>query len=516
MSGVKLSSRKRPRSRELPTGSSGGRSKGGAAEPSEQPGGSDGSDDEHDKALSALLFGGSSSTIAMPLLTRTSTHSTQSDDQPAATGSGNGGAVWADADDGDVNVDVSAKLRLRKLRETKSDGLMAGTELERRLRARFSRSNVGQAWAEPKNNADEDSSDDEEESFAQDLLANSDRLIAGRGGANLRPGNIFALRCKDANQHDPSKAVVRSVQFHSSGELLLTAGLDKTLRFFQVDGEENSKVHGVMLKDLPITQAAFTADDQVILSGDKPHFYYYDVQSGAVQRVPSIRNAAGKAQSTLAKFALSPNGEWIAFAASAGYIMLVSAKTKQWAADFKLNCSVEALVFSPDSRYILASGRDAEVYKFDVRHSRCVQRMYNEGGTGTTGLDISPPQPHRYMAVGSESGVVNIYDSVAATAASAGSIGVYRPKPLHAIMNLTTPATIVKFNSDSQVLAIASSEKKDALRLVHVATGTVFANWPTQRTPLGYPFCLDFSPSSNFLAVGNDKGRVLLYRCVQL
>lgn len=41
-------------------------------------------------------------------------------------------------------------------------------------------------------------------------------------------------RCKDANQHEPAKAVVRAVSFHPTGELLLAGGFDKTLRMFQV------------------------------------------------------------------------------------------------------------------------------------------------------------------------------------------------------------------------------------------------------------------------------------------
>ncbi len=47
---------------------------------------------------------------------------------------------------------------------------------------------------------------------------------------------VFVLwnRCKDANQHDPAKSVVRAVSFHPTGELLLAGGFDKTLRLFQV------------------------------------------------------------------------------------------------------------------------------------------------------------------------------------------------------------------------------------------------------------------------------------------
>jgi U3 small nucleolar RNA-associated protein 18 len=67
----------------------------------------------------------------------------------------------------------------------------------------------------------------------------------------------------------------------------------------------------------------------------------------------------------------------------------------------------------------------------------------------------------------------------------------------------------------SQVLAIASNEKRDAMKLLHVPSGTIFSNWPTERTPIRYPFSLDFSPNGSFLAVGNDRGRVLLYRYVE-
>jgi len=41
---------------------------------------------------------------------------------------------------------------------------------------------------------------------------------------------------------------------------------------------------------------------------------------------------------------------------------------------------------------------------------------------------------------------------------------------------------------------------------------TCFSNWPTQRTPLGIVTAVDFSPRSEYVAVGNKRGRVLLYQ----
>jgi U3 small nucleolar RNA-associated protein 18 len=40
------------------------------------------------------------------------------------------------------------------------------------------------------------------------------------------------------------------------------------------------------------------------------------------------------------------------------------------------------------------------------------------------------------------------------------------PKPAKILLNLTTSATAVKFNASSEVLAMASDEKVNALRLV--------------------------------------------------
>lgn len=62
------------------------------------------------------------------------------------------------------------------------------------------------------------------------------------------------------------------------------------------------------------------------------------------------------------------------------------------------------------------------------------------------------------------------------------------------------------------MLAMASRLARDALRLGHVPSRTVFENWPTANSPLGFVHSLAFSPSGGLLAVGNARGRALLYR----
>ena len=63
----------------------------------------------------------------------------------------------------------------------------------------------------------------------------------------------------------------------------------------------------------------------------------------------------------------------------------------------------------------------------------------------------------------SNTGYVNIYGADSFSNLRADAI---KPKPLKSIGNLTTPISTARFNFDSQILAIASGEKKDALRLV--------------------------------------------------
>ncbi|RUP10416.1 hypothetical protein BC936DRAFT_140011, partial [Jimgerdemannia flammicorona] len=118
----------------------------------------------------------------------------------------------------------------------------------------------------------------------------------------------------------------------------------------------------------------------------------------------------------------------------------------------------------------------------------------------------------------SRTGVVNIYDR------SCVDPLVAAPRPRKSILNLTTSVHALRFNHDAQIMGIASRSKKDQFKLVrpslffslmvcvHLPSMTVFSNWPTSGTPLSYVNCFDFSPGGGYLAIGNDKGRVLLYR----
>jgi len=426
-------------------------------------------------------------------------------------------AAWIDEDDETLTVSLAkSSNRIKKLRNSMTEDVVDGTDYRNRLRERFQVTSSASArtdWATVR----EEDSDREEDgmersNLALKLLSSTKPLLSTSTTLSRRlPPNILEIkRQPDANQKNVSQSAINAVQFHPgcNGEeeeekpLLFTAGQDKTLRFFRIleGGERSEKVHGIHFPNLPIRSASFLGKSgSVVLSGRRSFFYIYDSVAGKIDKVPRI---AGRDERSLEKFTISPDGSLIAFYGNDGYIILVEAKSKLWVANMKMNGSVRAITFSPDGRFIFSSGSDGDVYKWDVRSTRCIDRFQNEDGTITSALSSTS----QYLAVGAESGVVNLYNNDSTVSA------YERRTPSKSIMNLQSSIDCMKYNHDGRILAMSTKREKDSMKLFHVPSQTVFSNWPTSKTPLGYAWSLDFSPRSKFIAIGNDKGLCLLYK----
>jgi U3 small nucleolar RNA-associated protein 18 len=142
----------------------------------------------------------------------------------------------------------------------------------------------------------------------------------------------------------------------------------------------------------------------------------------------------------------------------------------------------------------------------------CFSCSLIQGARNPQCIAVSPTDSH--LATGDESGVVNMYS--ASFSSSFMDTGLHiKPQLKRQIDNLTTRIQQVGFSNDGQLMAMISSVKKDQLRLVHVETGRTYANWPTLNTPLSHLQCFAFSPNNSYLALGNDKGKVLLYQLLK-
>lgn len=424
-------------------------------------------------------------------------------------------AVWKDEEEEQINVNIAKVNRLRKLRKEEDEGLISGSEYVLRLRAHHAKLNRGTEWAQldsqskSDNYCDDESSDEENRvelahgykdiEAADNILRTNEELVV-KSSVKLLPGLLEYSKLVDANAEDPSNGVINSVQFHRNAQLLLTAGSDRKVRFFQIDGKRNTKIQSIFLDDCPIRRASFLPDgSQVIVAGRRKFFYSFDLVKAKFDKIGPL---VGREEKSLEVFEVSPDSNTIAFVGNEGYILLVSSRTKELIGTLKMNGTVRSLAFAEDGKQLLSSGGDGHVYHWDLRTRRCIHKAVDEGCINSTVLCTSPNGS--LFAAGSDSGIVNIYKREEFLGG--------KKKPIKTVENLTTRVDFMKFNHDSQILAICSTVKNNSMKLIHIPSLTVFSNWPPQNAALRYPRCMDFSPAGGFMAVGNAAGKVLLYK----
>ena len=242
-----------------------------------------------------------------------------------------------------------------------------------------------------------------------------------------------------------------------------------------------------------------------------------------------LPGVAGWSETGFKQVLASPNGEHIVLIGNGGSILLLSARTRQLVATLHGGGGVgsggsnerrrdgkgggggggggwscQTAVFSADGDVLFTGGGGGgKVQVWDLRRRCCAHTWHDSGGLRCTALDVSADG--EYLAAGADSGAVTLY-RCSATLRSA------RPAAVKEFLNLRTVVTDVSFNAQTELLAASSKYVKEAMRVAHVGARSVFSNWPTSKTPLGYVQGAAFSPHSAYAAIANDKGKVLLYR----
>ena len=470
-------------------------------------------------------------------------------------------AAWVDEDDEEQTVALSQRhgaelltpSELARLRGRRAK-VVSGTEYQRRLRRHAEQlrasfmsaeaASKAQHWASLERrstgNGIEGTDDGEDgsrggggveavldEGADEDvaaLLQSTERTTSAADAAYApqRPTFIHVARLRDANAATQSAAcgAVCALQFHPRRPHLLLAGTarDSYVRLYDVDGEHNSVVAEAALRGLRLEAACLVGPDatEAVATGTQPFLYVYDLPSGTVSKIDRV---VGRSERAYPRIAAAPSGEYLVLHGGAGGEgVVLSGRTKQLVGTVRLNSPLmTAAVFShADPNVLYAAGAGGDVFAFDMRMlMRCTQRFSYSGASNVTALAVAPvpaapgPKPaDRYMAVGSDSGVVDIFPGDEIRSASLRR----SPVAARSLMNLTTAADGAVFNHDAQLLAISSRRKANAFKLVHLPSCTVFSNWPTPTVPTNYVYSTAFSPNGGYLAVGNDRGRALLFR----
>jgi U3 small nucleolar RNA-associated protein 18 len=446
--------------------------------------------DEDELLLEEKVFGIASNTSFEKVLSKVGADMTaeedlgfyidngQSDSAEESKGTEENAAAWEDDEEQD-DVDIQSKLKLRKLKQDYTETKISSKQLEKRLRAQYEKLHPTPNWAT---------------GLAQetDIFQTSTRLIDTQV---LDKDKLNVTRVENANIADPSKTTILGLKFHPTANVIITAGLDKTLRLFQVNGKENLKIKSYFFKDLPIFSADFINSKEILVTGRRNFFYVVDLKTEKVQRINSIR---GRDEKSFERASVTPCGKYIVILGVDGYVLFLSSRSKQLVGQVKLNSTCVSVCYTNGSIWTL--GRDGDVYQWDIESKQCLYTFKDQGNIKATTIETNG----KYLAIGSISGIVNLY--------LIDSLKTEFPEPEKVFMNLTTSVTTIKFHPIQNIMAIASNELKDSMRIVNLQTKTVFKNWPTERTPLGYVSQIEFSHDGQYVSVGNDKGKVLLYR----
>ncbi|KLJ09776.1 hypothetical protein EMPG_14809 [Blastomyces silverae] len=486
-------------------------------------------------------------------------------------------AAWEDSDDERITVSLAGNNRLRKLRLTEEDDVVTGSEYMRRLRKQFERLHPAPDWANPSNIAggrsakrrktgatqsDDESvlgsdhmdTDEEEEMSLQPLarlLQNAGNLTKGEnntksvGKRKLRQEVLDIQRMKDVGKGQPS--TIESLTFHPHYPLLLSSGPASTLFLHHISPKSvspNPLLTSLHVRHTPIHTSSFSSPtgNQIYFSGRRRYFHIWDLDTGKVEKVngPADRK---EEQKSMERFKLSPCGRWMGFVGSArkggGIVTILSTTTLQWVSQVRVDShnGVADFAWWSDGEGMCVVGKNGEVSEWDVRQKRIVARWVDEGAVGATVISLGGKSGRtqlggdRWVAVGSSSGIVNIYDRRPWAAAAAeiekkskgkkidgeldhgdGQCGIpHNPKPTRMLDQLTTPTSHLVFSADGQLLVMASRWKKDALRLIHLPSCTVYKNWPTSNTPFGRISAVAIAPTSDMLAVANEQGKIRLW-----
>lgn len=396
--------------------------------------------------------------------------------------------AWVDDDDQITFDDVVREQGREKRCQT---GAFGPEDYQKVTEKKFKKIMGAPKWAEKKNDEEKNS------------LLNRCGNFLKKKPTFLEKDTIEMKKLKDLNNETYTEGpILRVLQFHPTSTVALVAGMSGVASIFQVDGKQNTKLQSIKFDRFPINCGSFLTNGEEFIVGSQyfKYFYSHNLMTGKTVKIDQTSKLVDITKMT--NFKVSPDGKIIAVCGNFGKIYFLSANTKEYIACLKMNCNVNALAFNPNGSKLYSHGDDGEVYIWDVNARSCIHKFVDDGCL--SGTSVAASLNDQFLACGSSSGVVNIYDTE--------NIYAKNCEPVKRIFNLVTPVTCVKFNPTSEILSISSDYKWNAIKLVHFPSMTVFSNFPQFHSKLHKPVCVDFSPNSGYFGIGDSKGLAHLYR----
>jgi U3 small nucleolar RNA-associated protein 18 len=417
--------------------------------------------------------------------------------------------LWEDPDDEAAQVDLSQEARLRKVMRKSGKNVVDGKEYQDLMKDQvMGRLNGLQfiRWA-----------DTDKELTPEQIAAKEKGLDTLLASSQLQktsdmPLDMLLIKKACENSHqDKLASVVQTLHCHPDNDaVFLAAGFDKTVKVFNVKFNNQHEVFElpvaktVFMKDFPVRRARFAGGDNLVLSSIHQSLAFYNLQTEKTILLPSLFSHKGldRKAAAVAGFEVSPGGELIAaFSANnVGNLSMVSNKTKQALFELTMNEGCVDVCFGRNSHELVTAGDRGFVYIWDLRKRGIVNKFKDHGSQTTSALAANSA----WLFTGSKAGYVNLYSFETGFGA--------KPDPIKKFDNLTTEITQIRISPDGSKALFSSKWQKNSLRMADLNSKTIFKNWPNFKTNLGIISQAAFSCDNSYVVLGNDKGKVIVYR----
>merc|ERR1712113_174766 len=323
--------------------------------------------------------------------------------------------------------------------------------------------------------------------------------------------SIKVKRLRDINLLESSNILVCSVEFHQlEYGMLLTAKLDKMLNLFQFNTECNEKLRSITFEDFFLCQASFILEKCVLCVGKKPLYYLYDIEK------ENSDKAIIAQEKTVESFVLQHNSPTplAAFITNERCIPIISPKAKLVVGQLESNEIPRYVTFTGE--HGLWTVNDRNICHWDLRMQRCTTKFVNDGAQKITAM--ASPTYNKWLAIGFNTGQLKLFDSDELLTSSSHSnylLSIAFMVSKKIFTNIISTIDTIKISSDGNFLLVASKTKRDSIRLFDVPSTKIFSGWPTINTPIGYVYSAAFCPRTEHMAIGNSRGRTLIFKYIR-
>jgi WD40 repeat protein len=201
------------------------------------------------------------------------------------------------------------------------------------------------------------------------------------------------------------------VAFSSNNKYIISGSFDRTIRLWNLEGKnlrtiELAKEPFHLKEEVwSVKSVAFSSDSKYIVAGISTAEYDF---SGIVQLLDIKGNPKGQPFGSDWRFALSPNGKYIAVGDANNTIQLWDMKGNRIGSPFRGHeNSITSLAFSPNGRFIASGSWDNTVRLWDIQGNLISTFLGHQKAIES--ITFSPDG--RYIASASQDGIVRLWPS---------------------------------------------------------------------------------------------------------